>query len=361
MLLGSRAVGGFVVAATCAATLALSVGPSRLTNAASPATEAPTLAPPPGEVIAPLEGGIVAVAFSREGRVAALGSAQGTAVIELPSRRRVAFIPAARARGHALALSADGRLLGAVRPSGEVAVWDVRSGAVIAGLPLVPGPEAIAFSPQGDLLAVGGAAMTLQLWDLAKRGVLWRKAAASAAGRVCSLAFSPDGRLLLSGNTVELSGGAGDEVDMWPESPRLWDVASAAQIAAFDEGQSLTTASADWRRVAGTAGSTVHVWERASGREIANLKHFPLTAQGRWVIGAGLGPDGTRALSLGSDGTLVAWDVAGERVLWRVAAHTTNAQAFALSPDGRYALTVGGDGLARFWDVGAHTAATERP
>jgi WD40 repeat protein len=311
--------------------------------------------------IPPLEGGIVAAAFSGDGRFAAIGGARGAAVLEIPSRRQVAFVAAARVQGHALALSADGRRLGAVCLSREVGVWDVRTGALVAAVPVVPGPEAIAFSPRGDLVAVGGAHLTIEVWDLAGRRSLWRKAATSADGRVRSLAFFPDGRFLLSGNSLELSAGSGDEVDVWPESPRIWEVASAAQIAALDHGQSLIAISADGRRVAGTAGSTVHVWDRQSGREIAGLQHFPVRISGRWVIGVGLDPDGRRAISLGSDGTLVAWDVATERALWRVAAHPGDAEAFALSPDGRHAVTVGRDGRGRLWMLETPGAINAHP
>ena len=340
----------------------LAVRPFGRAWAANPAAAASssTIAPTASD-IPPLEGGIVAAAFSADGRFAAVGGARGAAVLEIPSRRQVAFVAAAHVQGHALALSADGQRLGALRSSGEVGVWDVRTGALVAALPVVAGPEAIAFSPHGDRLAVGGAHLTIEVWDLAGRRSLWRKTATSAEGRVRSLAFSPEGRFLLSGNSVELSAGSGDEVDVWPESPRIWEVASGAQIAALDEGQSLIALSANGRRVAGTAFSTVRVWDRESGREIADLQHFPVTVSGRWAIGVGLDPDGTRAFSLGSDGTLVGWDVATERALWRVSAHSGDAQAFALSPDGHHALTVGRDGRGRFWVFEAPRDTSARP
>jgi len=299
-----------------------------------------------GSAARALEGGVAGVAFSGDGHFAAIGGARGAEVIEIPDGRRVRLLEGARVQGHALALSADGRRLAAAGGGAEVRVWDVPSGTELAVLQTDGAPRAIAFSPRGDLIAVGGEKLAISVWDLAKRRPKWRKLATSAAGEVRSLAFSADGRLLLSGASVGISGD-----DVWNESPRVWDVASGAQIEALDEGQSLTAASADWRRIAGAGSSVVRVWERPSGREIATLHHFPEREQVRSVIGVGLTPDGARAISLGSDGSLVAWDVAAERELWRIAAHPGSAQAFAVSPDGRYALTAAHEGRPRLWDL----------
>ena len=295
-----------------------------------------------------LEGGVAAVTFSRDGAFAAIAGAQGAEMIAIPSRRRVRFIREAGVGTHALALSADGRLLATAGRGKQVRVWDVTSGAETAALALDAIPYALAFSARGDLLAVGGENLAIEVWDLAKRRPVWRKISRSAGGQVRSLTFSPDGHLLLSGAKVGISGGA---VEIWDESPRVWDAASGAQLAALDEGQHLTAASADWSRIAGAGGTAVRVWERASGREIATLQHFPERESGKVVTGVGITPDGARAISLGHDGTLVVWDIAGERALWRVAAHQGNAEAFALSADGRYALTGARDGRARLWDL----------
>jgi WD40 repeat protein len=83
------------------------------------------------------------------------------------------------------------------------------------------------------------------------------------------------------------------------------------------------------------------------------MRQFPLRGSTHAVTGVGLSPDGARAISLGSDGTLVVWDVATEREVARTSAHAGNAAALALSADGRYALTGARDGRARLWAVPA--------
>jgi len=101
-------------------------------------------------------------------------------------------------------------------------------------MPLVRqgGVRSVAFSPDGAALVSGDAEGTVQLWS-AKTGHQ-RARLVGHGGRVRSVAFSPDGRTLASG-------GADGTV-------RLWDVASARCLAILY----------------GTAGGTVAV--RPDGR-----------------------------------------------------------------------------------------------
>src|SRR5205814_1638738 len=56
----------------------------------------------------------------------------------------------------------------------------------------------VAFSPDGRLLASGQADGVVTLWDLASEHYLWSNAA-HGGRQVPALAFSPDGELLVSG------------------------------------------------------------------------------------------------------------------------------------------------------------------
>ena len=75
--------------------------------------------------------------------------------------------------------------------------------------------ESVAFSPVGDILAVGTNEAGIQLWNIAT-GQADTPVAAISTGSVNSLAFSPDGNILASGD--------GDG------TIRLWDVATGSQI-----------------------------------------------------------------------------------------------------------------------------------
>jgi len=157
-----------------------------------------------------LETDTTAVAFSPGG--ATLAVAYGASVTlwstSTRSRLRAPLLPGIDFVT-ALAFSPDGRLLAAAGDEGEVAIYDLATGRPIATLPShspSPGqtPEAseVAFSPNGKLLAIGYGDGTIQLWNTATRTLASSPLPASAApigsARITGLRFTPDSRILLS-------------------------------------------------------------------------------------------------------------------------------------------------------------------
>lgn len=91
-----------------------------------------------------------------------------------------------------------------------------------------PGPvNAVDFSPNGDLIASGGADGRVRLWDLQGKQIA---AMEGHSGRVLSVAFSPDGKTLASGAAYDL-------IRLWelkPDQsylPALWTL--VAVVLAF--------------------------------------------------------------------------------------------------------------------------------
>jgi len=124
---------------------------------------------------------------------------------------RTRFLPAAPGKYDMLltaAFSPDGTLLATGNSySGSVTFWNTATGTQ-KGAPLhvnVAGISAIAFSPDGKMLAVGGLNGYVTLWNTATHSRVGaplpaEAGPASQSGDVDALAFSPDGKLLASGD-----------------------------------------------------------------------------------------------------------------------------------------------------------------
>ena len=205
-----------------------------------PARPAPRVLAILGDDLLRLDSAVTAVALSANGRVGALGGKTGVDVFEVPGLRRLRFFPELAAQGRGLALSADGTLVAAsvgaraqaIRRGAkhEVEVWSLRDGKRVATLNPAIEVRAAAFSPDGRLLAVGGANLGIELWDVAKGRARWRKLAHGASGEILSLAFSPDGRRLLWARRSTSRAAAARPTSGWTRSS-LWNVDAAAQSA----------------------------------------------------------------------------------------------------------------------------------
>ncbi len=98
----------------------------------------------------------------------------------------------------ALAFSPDGTLLAAVGSAGAVAIWNVKAGNEAAAWKDEKF-SSVAFRPDCQVLALGHANGAISLWDT----VAWQKLLAVQAhsGPVLSLSFMPHGKTLLSSGT----------------------------------------------------------------------------------------------------------------------------------------------------------------
>ncbi len=106
---------------------------------------------------------------------------------------------------NAVAFSPDGKLLAAAQANGYVRLWNPSTGQPV-GAPLLAStsPQSyvagVAFSPDGTLLATAGDDGTLRLWNPVTGQAVGAPlpAGTGPGGSVSGVAFSPDGKLLAS-------------------------------------------------------------------------------------------------------------------------------------------------------------------
>ena len=123
------------------------------------------------------------------------------------TRTRTLRTPLHERSGHdavavALAFSPDGALLASGHVDGNVHLWDVAQGQELpCRLRHEAGVSCVAFSPDGQVLASGGLDANLKLWDVAgaRVGEARRELHRQPAG-VTSMAYAGDGRSLLTGH-----------------------------------------------------------------------------------------------------------------------------------------------------------------
>lgn len=159
------------------------------------------------------------VAFAREGTRA---SGQGDAEIwSVPAGSPARVLrPVAGGDdyflGWAVAFSPDGRLLASPRDNRSVGIWDVRTGGLVREIEPNVGAAVLAldFSPDGATLAVSGGDSFVSLWDAATGAQIGPKLA--AGGRGAMIEFSPDGRRLLETH-------ADGRGAVWDVAPESWE------------------------------------------------------------------------------------------------------------------------------------------
>ncbi len=293
---------------------------------------------------------------------------------------------------YAAAFSPDGKVLATGGQDRDIVLWDAATGKEVrrwaAG---VLGTRTLCFSPDRKHLVAGGMDGGIRFFN-PETGKQENLLAGQHNQWVVSLAFSPDGKQLLSadqggvvllwdlpGNKVVRrftgSRSGQDAAAFLPDGKTFvtcWQDGKAHQIEtatgkdlrAFDltanrgwTGQLRALAlSSDGKYLAlGGYTQTIPVYETATGKRVADLP------QPRGLVHALAFLPGGRFLAVADQQGVHVSGLASGKELRRLEAGNAGQAALALAPDGRTLAFVGGGPVVRLWDVTAgrekHAAA----
>jgi WD40 repeat protein len=320
---------------------------------------------------------VTSVAFSPDGKLLASAGRDHRIVLwEVSGGRRLRSSLAHSDVVHDVALTPDGGTLVSVGSDRRARFWDVASGAEVAHCRCPADPLALALSPDGKLLAMGGYENRLAICAVRGRGR--PMADLPVSWTVRALAFAPSGSPLVaacdSGMLRLWSVGPGGR-EIWPLRALRRGGGNLRAAVFARRGALLVTASEE--------DGTVELWDP---RRLGGCETIPSLPPGLDEVA--LSPDGRAASShqdhaclldlenrrierklpmpsggfgfaFSPDGRALAASAGHHVQLWDVAAggqslsldHGAPVKALAFSPAGGLVATAGDDGTARLWEL----------
>lgn len=232
---------------------------------------------------------------------------------------------------------------------GEIKLWDLNNGELIATLSEYPWVSTgvvdeinyLAFSPDGQTLASGGADSTIKMWHLGAKDLI--DIMHKHNGMVRCVAFTPDGRMLATG-------GDDRKIQFWDMTERQvsmtvsLDDTTAHSLIFSQDGKTLVTGS--YRKI--------KVWCISNKREVScvdvKLQHS-LTDHSHIVPSLALSKDGKILVSASKDKTIKIWHLQTGELIRTLEGHKDGVYTIALSDDEQIIASGSADKTIKLWHL----------
>ena len=257
------------------------------------------------------------------------------------------------------AFSPDGKILASLNPDSAVCLWDMATGKRLWQLPV--NPRCVAFSPDGSTLASGGD-NTIRLWEVATGKELFPST--GHHGPVTAVALSPDGKIVASASedrTIRLwETATGKELRQLrdPEDLFTLDLLEFKFRPVLEDIVESLAFSPDGKTLAsGDRGGNIGLWEVATGKQLryfSYLTGFYVGVADDMHVVVAFSPDGKTLASGNGRGTISLWEpVTGKQLRQFAAREAVPHGWIAFSTDGT-TLATGirfGYQPSRLWDT----------
>jgi len=245
---------------------------------------------------------------------------------------------------------------------GEIILWDARTGQSIRKLnELTDIVRSVAFSPDGKILASGSDDGMIILWDVKTGESVGRQQIVythhmfgfdeDVSSAVLSVAFSPDGNTLASGD--------------YDNNVTLWDVQTSELSHKLTMGRHsdivrTLTFSPDGKTLAsGSADKTIILWDAETGKFLDQLNgHSDI------INSLSFSPDSSTLASGSADTTIILWNMNQRQRLARPLSgyiHSGQILGIVFSPDGKILASGSEDKTIMLWDVEKGQAYSDEP
>ena len=245
--------------------------------------------------------------------------------------------------------SPDGRRF-AVATSIGIWVYDAHTGEELSVLAVLPGEgrmvTTIAFSPDGRTLASGEFDGVGRLWDVltGKPIATFKEVSSPRYAGLTTLVFSENGKKLIGATSREISAWKlGEDIKQLTtlQLEKANTIRPITSVLISPGGRFLAAQLMDWKN----KNFQIQLWDTATGK----LSHT-LTGHTQWIKSIAFSADSKTLVSGDGYETIRLWDTATGKLKsvlnWQ---HGTSTHSLAFSPNGRFLASGHYDGV-KLWD-----------